>query len=171
MERPRRRRFGPTLLPARALFTFKTKNRSDTTPTTPPPRPREPSLLVSSLRRLNAPAAVTLGETKTPLLCLQGTEGWGGGRVAGSVRLSSCVTCPPPNPPTHTHTYFSWHLFSARQPMKGEPHDVNQQRRSAKDITIYSCFPPHESLPLPCLFLLPVNPSVFWRGRGVGEES
>lgn len=75
---------------------------------------------------------------------------------------------PPPPQPTHTHAYFSWHLFSARQPIKGEPRDVNQRRRNAKDITIYSCFPPHECLPLPRLFLLPVNPSVFWPGGGRG---
>lgn len=75
----------------------------------------------------------------------------------------------PPPQPTHPHTYFSLHLFSARQPIKREPRDVNQRRRNAMDITIYSCFP----LTSPCLCLvfsscLSIHP---FFGRGVGEES
>lgn len=47
----------------------------------------------------------------------------------------------PPQPNPQPHTYFSWHLFSARQPIRREPRDVNQRRRNAKDITIYSFSP------------------------------
>lgn len=65
--------------------------------------------------------------------------------MAPSVCPAACfhrsVTHPPPQPNPQPHTYFSWHLFSARQPIRREPRDVNQRRRNAKDITIYSFSP------------------------------